>query len=343
MTRQPMSGNVLISSAGRRIGLVNCFRGSMRDLDLRGMVYAIDAVPSSPAFHLADRAWCVPRCLSPEFPDRVLELAAAHGVALVVPTIDTELPTYSSQRARFLQAGVTIGISSPETIAICCDKVRTHEWLVRRGFPTVRQASSIEVLNQPSVWQFPVIAKPRGGSASSGVRRVSTPAELELLSRLRDGLIVQEIAVGTEYTVNVYVNRAGRCVCAVPHERLEVRSGEVSKGVTFRHSGMIDLSIAVAQALPGAWGPLNIQCFLAPDGDIRIIEINARFGGGYPLAHHAGACMSRWLLEETLGRPVPYRFDDWQDDLAMLRYDDAVYLHGEMIRQEKSDAALCRV
>jgi carbamoyl-phosphate synthase large subunit len=83
----------------------------------------------------------------------------------------------------------------------------------------------------------------------------------------------------------------------------------------------------IAEALPGAWGPLNIQCFMDESGDIRVFEINTRFGGGYPLAHHSGATFTSWLLDELAGRTLA-RFDDWQDHLAMLRFDDAVYLDG---------------
>ena len=87
----------------------------------------------------------------------------------------------------------------------------------------------------------------------------------------------------------------------------------------------MSLGRRIAETLPGAWGPLNIQCFMDASGDIRVFEINARFGGGYPLAHRAGATFTSWLLDELDGRMLSY-WDGWQDNLAMLRYDDAVYL-----------------
>jgi carbamoyl-phosphate synthase large subunit len=141
---------------------------------------------------------------------------------------------------------------------------------------------------------------------------------------------VQELARGREFTVNLYVNRAGKCVCAVPHWRVEVRAGEVSKGITVKDPRLMELARRVAEALPGARGPLNMQCFLDDDGTIAIIEINARFGGGYPLAHKAGARFTDWLLDEQEGREAgPY--DGWTDDLAMLRYDEAVFSTGKAV------------
>jgi len=326
-----VNANILISSAGRRAGLLGCLRESIATRGSNAAVIAIDAGSTAPVSFLADRSWVVPRCTEPQFVDAVLELATRERVALIVPTIDPELPVYAATSRRFGEAGVTVCISSPAVVQICADKVKTHEWLVAHGFPTVRQTEPRLALLHASDWRLPLIAKPRCGSASQGVRRIENWLELQAVVDSDEDYIVQEVAVGREFTVNVYVSRSGECVCAVPHWRIEVRSGEVSKGVTVKHLGLMELARAAAQALPGAYGPLNIQCFMDEAGSIVVTEINARFGGGYPLAHRAGARFTDWLLGELEGKSPPY-FDGWTDDLAMLRYDEAVYVPGSRIR-----------
>jgi len=325
--------NVCLSSAGRRVALLECFRSAMRGLGLNGRVFAVDCSRSAPAFHLADAAWTVPACSSPEFVRAMLELCGRERIGLVVPTIDTELAAYARHLADFAAIGVTAAVSGPETVAIAADKLATHRWLVANGFPTVRQALAQEVIGSPQGWSFPLIAKPRGGSAGMGVICVRSLAALEMAANERDDLVIQEIAPGSEHTVNVYVDRAGRCRCTVPHRRLEVRHGEVSKALTVKHQGLMGLAQRLAETLPDAYGALNIQCFVT-DGDISIIEINPRFGGGYPLAQAAGADFPRWLIQETAGLPLDAPSGgsaDWQDDLAMLRYDEAVFVPGEWL------------
>jgi len=307
--------NILVSSAGRRVALLACIRGT---------VFTIDCALTAPAALMAGHSILVPRCTDPGFLPSVLRVCAGNDIGLLIPTIDTELPVYAAATDVFRRAGTVVSISSPECVRICCDKVRTHEWLTANGFPTVRQTAPQSAVD----WPFPLIAKPYNGSSSIGLRRLETRLDMESLG---PGYIVQEIAAGREFTINVYVNRSGECVSAVPHWRMEVRAGEVSKGVTVKDPRLVDLGRAVAEALPGAYGPLNIQCFMDDAGAIRIIEINARFGGGYPLAHRAGARFTDWLLDELEGKPVP-RFDNWTDDLAMLRYDDAVFVPGHRIR-----------
>lgn len=107
-------------------------------------------------------------------------------------------------------------------------------------------------------------------------------------------MVVQTLARGREYTIDVLADRDGRCVCVVPRLRIEVRSGEVSKGVTVRSPRLQDLAGRICAALPGAFGTLIVQVFVdgPPDDaatDLAVIEINARYGGGFPLALEAGA------------------------------------------------------
>ena len=322
--------NVLLSSCGRRVGLMDCFRSALRDLGICGSVVAVDCSLTAPAFHLADAAWQVPRCSEPEFAQVIVELCQRESVRLAVPTIDPELPVYAGNRDLFAAVRTAVAVSGPDTVAIAADKVRTHQWLSEHGFATVRQAPANEALAQPSDWRFPLIAKPRRGSAGIGVAPVADLDALRVACRGRDDLVVEEIAPGQEYTINLFVNASGKCICVVPHMRLEVRAGEVSKAVTAKRPALIELGRQIGEALPGAYGPLNVQCFVDAQGTIRVTEINPRFGGGYPIAQAAGANFPRWLIEEALGRSVWGPFDDWEDGLAMLRYDSAVFVPGRV-------------
>ena len=326
--------NICLSSAGRRVALMGAFRDALSTLTLPGRVSAVDCSLASAAYHSADAAWTVPLCRDPEFIPRMLELCRHEAIQLVVPTIDTELPMYAKAREDFSARGVAVAVSRPEVIEISADKTGTHAWLVSHGFPTVRQASLAEVLAAPDEWQFPLIVKPARGSAGIGVQRVDSREALSLCATDSRDMVVQELAPGAEYTTNCYVNRAGKCLCTVPHRRLEVRAGEISKGVTRKHPGLMDLARRIAETLPGAYGAITVQAFLADDDTIRVIEINPRFGGGYPLSHAAGADFPRWLIQEALGQTVDTECTDWRDNLAMLRYDDAVFVDGREIGVE---------
>jgi len=226
---------VLISSVGRRSQLVECFREAFAELEVRGRVIGVDLAPEyAPAAHLLG------------FVDEVLRIGRSEKAFLIVPTIDTELPVYAATRERFLENGIEVAISDPQTVKIACDKEETHRWLIANGFPTVRQSRPEEVLVTQSQWKLPLILKPRGGSASMGVAKIKSFAALRALAEIQSDSIVQECAEGEEHTINVFVTN-GRCLCAVPHRRIETRGGEVSKGVTSRNPKLMELAEALAE------------------------------------------------------------------------------------------------
>jgi carbamoyl-phosphate synthase large subunit len=137
--------------------------------------------------------------------------------------------------------------------------------------------------------------------------------------------IIQKLAHGREFTVNFFSDRNGTCLAAIPHWRVETRSGEVSKCVTVKQRTLMELADRLSCQLPGAWGPMCYQAFVDDNGRVSVIEINARFGGGYPVARQAGADFVRWLLDDAQGRSLPPPSDAWNADVVMMRWETAVF------------------
>lgn len=324
--------NILVSSAGRRVVLIRLFQQALRELGIRGSVYATDLSSTAAGFHAAEGGFYAPLFSSDDYIPEMLRLCRERRIRLLVPSVDTELPLYAKHLQAFEDIGTHVGISSAETIDIGCDKAHTHRWLNANGFPTPRQGTLQEVLSHPDQWPLPLIAKPRGGSSSIGVTHIHHRDDLRF-AKQHGEMIVQTLAKGKEYTVDVFVDRTGKAQCSVPRLRLETRSGEVSKGITVRDRSIQDLAERLCESLPGSYGVFNVQMFVDDQaGEKKIIEFNPRFGGGYPLSHQAGACFTNWLVEDTMGLPSTIVADQWRDGLAMLRYDDAIFVDREQTR-----------
>ena len=322
---------ILVSSAGRRVELIQCFRESAAALGIGARVIAVDLAPArSAACQVADLALPVPRCDHPDYVPALLGICAEHGVDLVVPTIDPELAVLSRHAGDFRERGTWVSVSGPATVEIARDKLRTARLLAELGLPVPRSAPVAEVLRAPQDWTWPVMVKPRSGSSSIGIRVVPSPDQLGRLED-DDDRLVQELLRGEEYTVNLFFDRGGRLRCAIPHRRLEVRGGEVVKGVSRRHPELERIAWRLGSALESPRGALCFQAIVDEAGAPMVFEINARFGGGYPLAHRAGARFTQWLLEEASGRLLSAG-NDWQDGLLMLRFDQAVFRAGSTER-----------
>lgn len=308
---------VLISSAGRRGALVRAFGSAGAE------VHACDMDPDlSSGCQLADHTHKVPRCSDPGFIDRVEEITRQYSIELIIPTIDTELAAYAGAAARLAEAGAYVHVSSPDVIAAVRDKMKTMKLLAAAGVPVPPTCSEAELRADPGRLGWPVFGKPVGGSASRGLGIYDSPDALPAV--FPEPMMFQPVLSGAEYTVNIFIDRDGALRCVIPHLRIQTRAGEVEKGRTERRADLYRLAQGIHAALPGARG---VMCFQVIDDAQRgpqVIEINARFGGGYPLAHEAGAHFADWLLQEQAGMALQAN-DDWREGVTMLRYDDAVF------------------
>lgn len=312
---------ILVTSAGRRVGLIECFRDACQALGVGVRILAADLNPDlSAACAKADGAFALPPVVDSDYPHAIERLCAAQGVGLLVPTIDPELLPISLSAPNLAAQNVHVNVSSPEVIRTARDKLRTAEVLSRAGIRVPRSWTFDR--GRHDGLAYPLVAKPRGGSSSAGLRFIDHEAQLESLED-RDDYLLQERLSGPEYTVNLFVGADGLLKSAVPHRRIETRQGEVSKGRTERNPAFSAIARKIVEALPGARGAMCFQFIVDPEGP-AVFEINARFGGGYPLAHHAGAPFARWLVEEALGRPSTAS-DTWRDGVLMLRYDAEIF------------------
>jgi carbamoyl-phosphate synthase large subunit len=314
---------MLLSSAGRRVELLEAFRQSAGELGIELTVLATDMAPEwSAACQRADASFAVPRAGDAAFIPAMLELCRTNRVDLVIPTIDTGLHELSAAAADFAAIGTRVAVSEPAFVAVARDKLATAQTLAAAGVPTVPTAELDAVRADPAAWPWPLLLKPRHGSAGRAISVVASPEELP--AHEAEPLIAQQLLRGDEYTINMFFDRSGKAHCVIPHRRVQVRAGEVEKGVTERHDELCRIGWQIADALEGIRGVICFQVILDPAGP-AVFEINARFGGGYPLAHAAGATFARWLLEEAAGLPLSAH-DAWREGVTMLRYDSAVFL-----------------
>ena len=313
---------MLLCSAGRRVGLLRAFRRTAANLHIDLRIIACDVQPGwSAACRLADLAIQVPYASDPDYVPAIEAICREHNVGLAVPTIDPELLPLAEARERFAASGTTVAVSALPLIEICRDKLKTAAFLATHGIPVPRTLDLAAA--DPQDWDGPAIVKPRHGSAGRAITRIDS---LDMLHDVAiEPMVVQELLEGEEWTVNLYFDDAGGLRSVVPHHRIQVRAGEVEKGVTGRQEQLIEIAGQMAACLPGPHGALCYQAIIAPDDSAKVFEINARFGGGYPLADYAGACFAQWLIEERLGLPSTAT-DSWTAGVAMLRFDAAIFV-----------------
>ena len=316
--------NVLFTCIGRRVELIHAFREAAERLNVNLVVHGADMSWFASGMHRVDHAHIVPPLSDPGHVHALLQIAKVHSIDMMFPLIDSELMLMSREWKQFDAMHCRLVVSSEEVIRVCQDKLLTYKMLKAEGIDTPATWSQAAALRKKK-HRFPYFLKPREGSAGMGNYRVDTLNEFRVLSRRIDDPIVQEFVEGVEHTLDVYTGFDGIPRCVVSRKRIEVRGGEVSKGVIVKDRRIMAVGRRVALALRDCRGVVTVQCMVTPAGTIRVIEINPRFGGGVPLAIHAGADFPMWLMADHLGRSVTIHPAGFRNHVTMLRYDESVF------------------
>jgi len=326
--------NILITSAGRRGALVKCFKNTIKKMGKYcGKVVSVDASTLAAALYISDKHYIVPRIFASNHIDTLLEICSKENIKLIIPTIDTELLLLSQNKKKFRKNGVIVAISDPKAVEICSDKLKTFQFFKENNIPTVDTFSYYQVDKMKNI-NYPLFIKPCGGSASINVYRINNRKELDFFIDYVENPVVQEYAEGKEFTMDILADFNGKVLNVVPRERIEVRAGETNKGRTVKDGKIIKYAKNITEKL-GAIGPVTIQCF-KKGNEIKFTEINPRIGGGYPLSFAAGANYPELLIRMVLGEKIAPRLGEFEENLIMLRWEDAVFIKGENIKNNRS-------
>ena len=315
------AGDVVITSAGRRVQLVRYFQRALERHRVAGRVVVTEADPAwSAAARVADSCEQAPRVDAPGYPGFIVDLVRRRAARMIVPTIDTELLGLARLRTELESIGCMAVVSDASLVETCRDKRLSDAWFCSLGFDAPK------ILDR-SALHFPCFVKPYDGSLSRGARALLTPESVspDLLSD--EKLIFMEWfspAEYDEYTVDAFYGHGGDLLCVVPRLRVEVRGGEISKGVAQR-GRFYEVLLERLRRVRGARGCLTFQFFASRLQPRWVaIEVNPRFGGGYPLSQAAGVDYPDWLVREHyLGERLDF-FDGWRERTAMTRFDDEV-------------------
>jgi carbamoyl-phosphate synthase large subunit len=332
--------NVLLTCVGRRNYLVASFRQALQG---RGLVYGADSDPYAPALQACDKAFTVSPIDDSRYGDEILALCREHRVRLLVPLLDLELPIIAPIRDQFSAQGTVALVSSPAVVELCFDKWKTLRFLadcnLEHPASYLELAAVREALRKGEV-QFPLVIKPRWGSASLGLEYSHDDQELEMAVALLKkklprtflrcasmtdpcrSVLIQQQLHGEEYGLDVVNDLCGRYVTTFVRRKLRMRAGETDQAVTVDSDELEALGRIIGQRL-GHVGSLDCDLFVSDDG-FRVLELNPRFGGGYPFSHIAGANVPAMLLAWASGTPVDANWAKVTPNVVGAKYEGLI-------------------
>lgn len=316
--------NILITSAGKRVVLVQIFQQTLKDLGLEAKVYTTDMKPMmAPACIVSDEGMKVSPCTAEGYMGELIQICLDKNIGVIIPTIDPELMVLAMNRQRLSEIGVEIVLSDEPFIKVCRDKRQTQLYLQNIGIDVPKAVDKYH----PT---FPMFVKPYDGSLSRDIHVVRNQKELTQDMLENPKFMFMEYLDKKdykEYSVDMYFGKDHCVKGIVPRERIEVRAGEINKGKTHKNE-IVDFLKDKMGCLSGVRGCICFQLFYRDsDHQIKGSEINPRFGGGFPLTYHAKANYAAYIIQEYLLHETVDYSDAWLDNTLMLRYDNDIIIY----------------
>lgn len=306
---------VLFTCAGQRVDIVTAFRRA------GATTIATDLGRLAPALYHADHRALVPPVDDPGYVPALRELIELHDVRLVVPL--TDLDHVILARSREALAPALVLVPEEDTSARCADKYLAHRFFEERGIGSPATWLPTEL---PDELRYPVLVKARKGFGSRHIYRADNEAELEFfLHYTAAESMVQQVCLGTEFSIDLFCDLESRCVAAVPRTMIESKGGESIKGMSIDDPELIAFAKEVAEALR-IIGPANVQCFREPDGQLQVTDVNPRFGGAFPLPTAAGSRYPEMAIALANGETLEPRLGDYREGVVMTRFFSEVIL-----------------
>lgn len=315
--------NILFSCVGRRTYLLKYFRENLNESD---KIIATDMQLSAPALQVADVQLQVPSVYDANYIDITLEICRKYKIDALISLNDLELPILALNKIKFEEEGVTVIVSDSEVIDICFDKYKTAQWAESIGLKApktyVRLDDVKKALSNCEI-TFPLFMKPRWGSGSIGLETIEDMYELDayhhlLMKKIKKSILasasvgdeyimIQEKLNGEEFGLDVMNDLCGNNVGVSVKKKLSMRAGETDKAVTIDLPEVREMGRKIGENLCHV-GNLDVDIMQRANGDYCVLELNPRFGGGFPFSYEAGVnfplAIIKWICNQEVDNNI---------------------------------------
>lgn len=311
--------NVMLTSVGRRAYLVKYFKEVLGN---DGKVFVCNSDDKSIAFKYADEKVISPLIYDSNYILFLLEYCKENRIDIVISLFDIDLLMLAKHKKQFEKIGTKVIVSDPTIIEVCNDKWKTYRFLIDNGFHApmsfLDMNEVIEKIKERKL-SYPVVVKPRYGCGSISVAIAYDEEDLRYLTKkanediansylkyesavTNDKVIYQECLIGQEYGADIINDLNGETQNVIIRKKLAMRSGETDIAQLVDEPNIKEILIRLGKITKHI---ANMDCDIFLVNSVPyVLEMNARFGGGYPFSHMGGCNLPKAIVKWAKGEPV---------------------------------------
>lgn len=309
--------NLLFSCIGKRGYIADYFRPVLQADD---RIIGTSNTKWTPGFEHCDVNYLLPDITDYNYIPKIKEICIRETISAILSFFDPDVLVLANHFDEFLEMGITPIIPRALVADICFDKIKTYQFLLSHDFLTpktyINYEEALVDINSGKL-RFPVFVKPRRGFGSQLTFRARKELELDAFFHYAPDMIIQEELLGDAIDFDILNDMNGRVLSVVPWRKHRSRLGETEQAETISDPDIIDLGVRLGTTL-GHFGPLDADLF-QKDGKIYVLEINLRFGGGYPVSHLAGANFPSKIIKMIKGEDITPDIGNFEENTIMMK------------------------
>lgn len=311
--------NIIVTNVGRRGYLIEYLKEVVGE---GAKVFASDCDKTASGLYCksCDGFFLLPRPVdNPDlYVTKLISLCKEKKIEIVIPVIDPEIDILSKNKEQFAKENIQVIVSDKSVLEICYNKISMNSFLDSIGISYPRTYSQVEEFKRArndGIINYPIIVKPILGSGSVETFVVNNDEQLDAL--FHDGMIIQQKISGEEFGVDVFNSFEKIPVRCVIKKKISMRSGETDKSVSVKNAEISEMAMKIAKKLQHI-GNLDFDV-MAEAGKYYVIDLNPRFGGGYPATHAIGVNLVELLYKMCVGEKIAPVFDNYDEGLMVMK------------------------
>jgi carbamoyl-phosphate synthase large subunit len=242
-----------------------------------------------------------------QYMDWLLSIIKKYNVDLIIPGIEADLYTWSSNKETIEKAGAILLTNNLSLIGLCKDKWTFYNELSKINSPyLIKTSLDTEFPVIVEKFGLPFLLKPKRGFASKGIVKVTSEEMFDLhKGQIGEVLMVQEI-VGNEeeeFTTSAFCDGKGSYYASMTLRRKLAKDGYTDRAETYELEN-IDEVLNHFCAYLKPIGPTNFQ-FRRHNGELKLLEINPRISSSTSIRTAFGYNESEMVVDFYLENKEP--------------------------------------
>lgn len=278
---------LLFTNTGRRTYMVEFAKKI-----IRSKVLVSDSQNIVPTFYIDGiKKYIMPKVKNNEnkYIKKLESLVKKIKIKKIIPLSDHDLIILAENRLKFERFGCDVVISDPSLVKMCMNKKKMYYFCKKNKISTPVSIFS----NKEKILSFPLLKKKIFGSGSDGIEEIKNNIKLNKIDFNK--FFLQKKIKGTEYGIDIFNDPKNNVSRICIKKKFLMRAGETDRSILVKDKKIQFFANKLIKIL-NHYG--NIDCDVLKDknGKIFLIDINPRFGGGYPATHLGGMNFLKYIL-----------------------------------------------